>query len=399
MNASLYRDHIQQQADLLKSDPSKFWKIVNRRRSTGGVPRLMQYNGITFTDTKSTTDLFAGFFSSVFADDDPLYQGVLGPSPGTFRNCTITRPDLVKSLRELDVGKGAGPDKIPNMLLKPLAEEFSEPLAILFDASLEAGIFPTQWKHSFVVPIFKAGNRSDCKCYRGIATLSAIPKLFEKIVCERLEHALGDLINSSQHGFRDGRSTCTNLSIFVSNVLSGMGKSGQVDAVYIDFAKAFDRVNHRLLLRKLNLCGVDGSLLSWIESYLSGRSQAVQINSTVSYSFETNSGVPQGSHLGPLLFAIFINDLCDVFQDSEFIMYADDVKIYRSIGSINDVHLLENDLARVEDWCRQNRMSLNVDKCEIITFSRRTQTNLVSYDYQIGDSYLRRVEQVKDLGV
>ena len=137
-----------------------------------------------------------------------------------------------------------------------------EPLGTLFNASLRSGVFPAVWKHTFITPIFKGGDRSDCAFYRGIAILSAIPKLFEKIVCDHLEPAFRFIIDPSQHGCRAGHSTCTNLTLFVDDVLNAMGKSFQVDAVYTDFAKAFDRVNHQLLINKLNLYGVSGKLLT-----------------------------------------------------------------------------------------------------------------------------------------
>lgn len=244
---------------------------------------------------------------------------------------------LIDFYRYLPVfaSKGAGPDMIPNLVLKALSDVFVTPLNILFNSSLQAGTFPTEWKHSFIVPIFKNGERSSCANYRGISLLSAIPKLFEKLVCVHLESALGSLLNPSQHGFRTGRSTTTNLTIFVDYVLNGMANGGQVDAVYTDFSKAFDKVNHHLLLNKLRLKGVSGVLLQWIESYLSARTQSVRIGSTLSRNIQSCSGVPQGSHLGPLFFAVFVDDLCDELENCDFLFYADDLKIFRRISSLH----------------------------------------------------------------
>lgn len=279
--------------------------------------------------------------------------------------------------------------------MKSLAAELSLPLATLFNSSLQSGVFPTIWKNSYLVPIFKNGSRSQCKNYRGIAILSAIPKLFEQIVHKYLEGELGHFIHKAQHGFRSGCSTTTNLVQFVNFVLEAM--PGQVDAIYTDLA--FDKVDHKLLLQKLNVMGVGGTLLKWLESYLTNRSLSVRIGAVTSRPIHACSGVPQGSHLGPLLFAIFVNDLCEVFNDCEFLLYADDLKIFRHISSADDTISLQRNLQAVDVWCKRNGMTLNVSKCECISFTRRHQQNTHVHEYRIGDQCLRRVATVKDLGV
>ena len=186
---------------------------------------------------------------------------------------------------------------------------------------------------------------------------------------------------------------------YVNQVLQQMSSCGQVDAVYTDFSKAFDKVNHQLLIRKLELFGVGGPILNWLESYLSGRSQQVRVGHTLSRTLMAPSGVPQGSHLGPLLFSLFINDLCDELIDSDFLLYADDLKLFRAIKSQQDACALQRDLDRVQDWCQRNSMLLNVEKCETITFSRRSQRNLLLTEYTIDGRSLKRVDVVKDLGI
>lgn len=178
-----------------------------------------------------------------------------------------------------------------------------------------------------------------------------------------------------------------------------MNNGGQVDSVYTDFSKAFDKVNHELLLHKLRLKGVGGTLLAWVRSYLSDRSQSVRIGATLSRNIQSCSGVPQGSHLGPLFFAIFVDDLCDVLEDCDFLFYADDLKIFRQISSTSDAALLEQNIERILSWCRRNGMSLNVAKCEVISFTRRHRDNRTLWHYKIDGQDLKRVEVVKDLGV
>ena len=355
LNLQLYREFHQSQADLIKSNPSKFWKRVNARRSTSGIPRLVRHGASESADLKGTANLFADFFEGVYASDKVSPDLPQGPSAETTTCHRLSADEIEKAISELDVTKGGGPDLIPNALLKPLATELTPALQLIFNQSLSAGIFPTVWKKSFIVPIFKSGDRSSCSNYRGIAILSAIPKLFEKLVCSFLETSLGGLVHGVQHGFRSGRSTSTNLTIFVDSVLKIMSSHGQADAIYTDFSKAFDRVNHKLLIQKLRLMGLGGTLLSWLQSYLTNRTQSVRIGDALSRDVASISGVPQGSHLGPLLFALFVNDLVEVFNDCEVLMYADDLKFFRSVTSSADAGVMGSNLKRVLDICYYGR--------------------------------------------
>lgn len=206
------------------------------------------------------------------------------------------------------------------------------------------------------------------------------------------------VINPNQHGFEKGRSTCSNLVVFVNRLLQSVDGGCQIDTIYTDMAKAFDKVDHRLLLRKLQLAGIDGNVFQWISSYLHNRSMTVNIGSRSSHQISSISGVPQGSHMGPLLFSIFINDLADLLADGGSLLFADDLKLCRKIKSMAAADLLQHDLDLVVMWCEANGMSLNVAKCEAISFKRQSANRLLN-NYTIDGVMLRRVEVVKDLGI
>ncbi|KAG7306323.1 hypothetical protein JYU34_008933 [Plutella xylostella] len=176
-----------------------------------------------------------------------------------------------------------------------------------------------------------------------------------------------------------------------------MDNGFQVDAVYTDYSKAFDKIPHNILVKKLDLFGIHGNLLRWLDSYLRNRSQAVSIKGYLSSFIPISSGVPQGSHLGPLLFNIFINDVTNILNNSDSLLYADDTKIFMKVSSLDDCHNLQADLNNLIQYCNKNKVKLNIDKCCVISFTRKK--NKILYDYNFQDISLRRVTEVRDLGV
>lgn len=200
-----------------------------------------------------------------------------------------------------------------------------------------------------------------------------------------------------QYGFRSGKSTEVNLLQY-GDYLSGALEEGLwVHTLYTDFSKAFDRVDHGILVGKLHMMGISGALLSWLESYLQNRTQIVRVNGYHSNPINVPSGVPQGSHLGPLLFNIFINDIGSCFKHSNYLLFADDVKLYMKIKSIDDCACLQSDLNRLVTWCGGNGMQLNVKKCHAMMFGR--SQNTFDYLYSIDGTPLEVMTEVKDLGV
>ena len=245
---------------------------------------------------------------------------------------------------------------------------------------------PEYWKRSHVKPIFKSGTKSDIKNYRPICILSSIPKLLEKIVTEFCSAKLKNCFVSQQHGFVKGKSTSTNLLIYENYITKAF-----------DFSKAFYSVDHLLLLNKIHRFGIVGPLWHWLRFYLSNRCQIVKINDCYSDQFPVSSGVPQGSHLGPMLFNIFINDISECFQHSEVLMFADDLKVFKKIETRLDSNLLQSDLDHLHTWCVENRLMLNPAKCKVIIFSKSRK--LIDRSYNISDAQLERVNVIKDLGV
>ena len=282
-------------------------------------------------------------------------------------------------------------------MLKKCAETLQHPLYILFNESLKSSYFPTAWKLAHVVPIYKSGDKSLIQNYRPVSLLNIVSKVFEVLVYERIFSHVRNMISDSQHGFYSGRSTTTNLLNFSEYVYDAFDNRCQVDTIYTDFSKAFDKVNHAILLSKLGKFGIHGSLLRWIKSYLLNRSQLVTVNACKSNVITVPSGVPQGSHLGPLFFLLFINDIGDYILHGRFLLYADDLKLFLRIINIEDCHLLQQDLDSLLDWCNKNKLFFNFAKCVVNSYTKGR--NVIINAYTLDGKPLARVSEFKDLGV
>lgn len=376
-----------------------FWSFIKSKRSCNGIPDSISLDDRTGDDGPSIAYLFNEFFQSVFENDSNLPHTVTSNTSdfAVIGKVLISHDIVEKYLNRINVSKGSGPDGLHPFFIKTCSKQLSHPVFLLFKTSLTTGIMPRAWKKSFVVPIHKSGDKHNARNYRGISKLSVLPKVFEKIVYDQITPIINPVLTTRQHGFVTRRSTETNLCEYLDFILDSMDNGSQVDVVYTDYSKAFDKISHSLLIAKLEAIGIHGDLLRWLSSYLRNRSQAVTVKGYVSTFIPVTSGVPQGSHLGPLLFNIFINDVTNCFQNSKLLLYADDTKIFSIINSIQDCELLQQDLNRLCHYCDINQLYLNVDKCCTITFSRKKRP--IKFDYNLYNIGLKRVQEVRDLGL
>ena len=204
-------------------------------------------------------------------------------------------------------------------------------------------------------------------------------------------------ISCDQHGFMPGRSVATNLLDFTSTCISHMEQKAQVDVIYTDLKAAFDRIDHRILLRKLSRLGVSQQFIDWLRSYLCGRILRVKLSSCLSSEFTNTSGVPQGSNMGPLLFLLYFNDVALLLGAGCKLVYADDLKLYLAVRSVDDCRELQRLLDVFINWCRRNWLIVSIAKCQVMTFHRTAKP--VQFDYMIDGHVLKRVDHVNDLGV
>ena len=302
-------------------------------------------------------------------------------------------------LKKVDPSKAAGPDGIDGYVLKRCCTSISIPLSILFSKSYNTGIIPQEWKNANVVPIHKKSDKSCVENYRPISLTSLIMKIFEKCIRNKLHDICLDKITAKQHGFLPSKSCTTQMIEFTADLAINLNSKLQTDIVYFDFAKAFDSVSHDIILHKLKYnYGIDGKLLNFLLNYLINRKQRVVVDGEFSEWAPVLSGVPQGSILGPTLFVLFINDIVNVVSDeTKVLLYADDMKIWRKIDSIDDQRCLQNDIDSLYHWSVSNKIKFHPSKCKVIRSTLRLHPTLTNYS--LNNVPLEVSENERDLGV
>ena len=299
-----------------------------------------------------------------------------------------------------------GHDNISNVLLKDLIDILAPVLMKIFNQSLETGEFPDVMKLAEVVPLFKGKEHYLSKNYRPISLLTTVSKVLEKIVYKRVYDYLTKTgqLHDNQYGFREKHSCEHAIGHVLGNVLKGLENHLHSAVVLLDLSKAFDTIEHQILLKKLELYGIRGVALSWFESYLTNRKLRVKCRTTsnsnevLSDEYAVNYGTPQGSCLGPLIFLIFVNDLTLHLDNTECVQFADDTSLiftHRNLVYLN--YLVESQLSAIQDWFYANRLTLNADKSSYLLYSNSKIANN-KFTVNLNGVTLPRVNQAKLLG-
>jgi len=314
--------------------------------------------------------------------------------------CTSTEIiDIVKALKN---SKGIGLDGFSVYVLKQIIHKIADPLTVIFNKSLESGTVPNLLKSAKITPIYKAEEKKLVNNYRPISILPVFSKILEKIMFSRLESFISkhDILNKNQFGFREKHSTSMALLNIIEYITSQLDNNSFTLGIFIDLSKAFDTVNHDILLYKLEHYGVRGLALDWFKSYLSNRTQTVEINSSRSHIIPVTCGVPQGSILGPLLFILYINDIVKASLLFKFILFADDTNLLLSNKNIQDLMRVANqEIQKISDWLKVNKLSLNIKKTHFVLFHFRQKYIPNNLCLKIDNSVIEKVSYTKFLGI
>ena len=386
----------------IKTNPKAFYSYSKQRSKVkSGVGPLKDPDGNLTSDPKNMADLLQAQYKKVFsdpqkktdfkADTDCEFPGI--------ETIDLQEKDFITAINLIPPSAASGPDKFPIQILKECKNELAKPLCLLWKRSLETGEIPSKYKQQTIVPIFKKGTKGDPANYRPVSLTSHIIKIFERIVRKKLvEYCVeNNIIVAEQYGFCSGKSCTTQLLSHFEKILEILDNNANADVIYLDFSKAFDKVDHDILLKKLKAFGITGNLLNWLNSFLSDREQYVIVDGHKSIPEKVLSGVPQGTVLGPLLFILYINDIVKVIRYSYVKIFADDSKLIKMIESLTDRELLDSDLQAVIEWAVINKMELNRLKFQLLSHGNKNDFKL-PYDIDENIS-LEKSENVVDLGV
>ena len=386
-----------------KRNPKLFYKYVNNRiKGKSSIPNIVRGDGQRIDGSGDKAEEFNKFFTSVFTKEDQNQKLKCQEirCDTSFDGMILSKEEVRKALLTLNPDKSSGPDGIHPKVLRECAMVLDHPLYLLFNKSVEDGKIPQDWKTANISPIHKKGSKSEVGNYRPISLTSCICKVLERLIRKSLlEHLFNnELISERQHGFLPGRSCSTQLLEMMDYCTEILDRGGSMDIIYFDLAKAFDSVPHRRLLEKLGSCGVRGAMWSWMEDFLVGRQQRVMVDGEVSGWTGVDSGVPQGSVLGPIMFLCYINDMPGVVEAMLY-LYADDAKALREISSNEDVCHMQKDVDGLQQWADDLLLKFNKAKCKVLHLGTK---NIKGKYYLNGPETTHEIESSeleRDLGI
>ena len=396
------------------NNSKKIWKAINEiihnKYTKVNEEIFLDDNGRIITDQKIVANKFNKFYTTIadklvanLGKPSTKFQDYLkNPNEHTLFLNETDHGEVAILLYKQDITKSGDIYGISPRLVKDAGPSMATNLSFLFNKSMETGIFPQLLKKSKVIPIYKAESKMLASNYRPISLLPIIGKLFEKIIFTRLTSFVKkySILYKRQYGFQHGKSTEHAIIDIQENILNSLESRETPCCLFLDFAKAFDTVNHNILLHKLNHYGIRGTALQLIESYLTDREQCTQLNNITSDMDYIKHGVPQGSILGPLFFLLYINDIANSSALLTFYLFADDTTIF---FPHKDLKVLEetinNELTHVSKWLTANKLSLNVGKSNVLLFCGKNKKSTTSINIKINGLAVEEKEYTKYLGI
>ncbi len=397
---------------LRSKDIRKTWQLINKLINKNPPGNKWGFFNINNSLT-SNKQIIATAFNDYFTDLGPNLAKSIPQSSCDSAHSFVspitdsmvvfpTDPAEIKNIIiNLKSNTASGLDQVPVSVLKSVVDIISPILSCLINHSINSCSFPDALKSAKITPVFKSGDKTKIINYRPISLLSTFSKIYEKVFSNRLLDYINvkNILHDNQFGFRKNRSTQLALISFVDIVSAALENQDYVVSIFIDLSKAFDTIDHTILLRKLHNYGIRGVSFDYLKSYLTDRTQCVDIDGTLSNLNKITCGVPQGSILGPILFLLYINDLHNCSKILKLLLFADDTTLIFSSSDLKSlVSTLNKELALVYKWFNLNKLSLNVQKTKYMIFSNHVKET-VSDKISIGDIDITRVNNIKFLGI
>ncbi len=405
-----YKKYFESHSNNIKKTWEGIRKIINPGKPIGYGISQLNFKGKIIDDPNDIANSLNSFFVNVGPNTEKTVPRAGNLSPDKFlknRNrvefimANISEDDVLKIIQSLPV-KGTGPASIPLKLLKLVANIVVVPLCYIINVSFTTGVFPDALKIAKVIALHKGGPSDNVNNYRPISLLSIFDKIIEKLMHKRLYEFLDehDILFINQFGFRKKSSTIHALLDITERIRQSMDNGKYGCGVFIDLKKAFDTVNHDILLTKLEHYGIRNNILNWFKSYLSDRKQYVFFNGVSSEVLNISCGVPQGSVLGPLLFLLYINDLPNISSKLQFFLFADDTNLYYESDDLIELEKTMNkELKLLSLWLNVNRLALNISKTNFIIFRGYRKPYAHNVTLLMNKKAIEQKSHVKYLGI
>ena len=397
-----------------KKNVKNIWRvlneIINKKVKSNEYPdQFKTEDGSIISDMKTIANKFNEFFVNVgpnlakqvrVDDNSNIYDYLGSMNPQSMFLLPVSETEIINTVRLCKNKNSEDFNNLSMHVVKDIVEPVIKPFQYICNLSFKNGVVPNNMKIAKIIPLFKNGDKSVFTNYRPVALLPQFSKILEKLFCKRLNEFIDkhDLIVNSQYGFRANRSTSSALLELVEDITTALDKNKYTVGVFIDLRKAFDTIDHTLLLKKLEHYGIRGIVNKWLCSYLSKRKQYVEIDQESSNLLDVLCGVPQGSVLGPLLFLLYINDICNVSKLLKLILFADDTNLFRSGLNLEELcKEISNELSKLNKWFKVNKLSLNVSKTNFMIFAGRKKC--IDAKIYIDNFGIELVHTTKFLGI
>ena len=386
----------------MKENPKVFYAFINKQRSRRIEVGPFKKDGTFIYNGKELSNCLKTEFTSQMKEktnrENPVQFDEV--NEGDLHDIEVTRKKVEDAIDDLDENSTAGPDGIPAIFLKKTKKTISRPLALWLRKSLDEGAILEVFKMAYVTPIHKGGSKQKPEQYRPVSLTSHIMKIFERVIKkEILKHLTeNEMFNKGQHGFVPGRSTQTQLLSHFNDIFDTLAEGKRLDTVYLDFAKAFDKVDHDILLEKVKKHKISGKIGKWIREFLTDRKFRVVVNGCMSDEGEVLSGVPQGTVLAAILFVIMISDIDENVKLCILRSFADDTRVSKKVICNEDKEKMQEELRSIYEWAKANRMEFNSKKFEQIIHGSTKDVSVDPYKSSSEDPITIK-NTVKDLGV
>ena len=407
---SYYKSKFQESQGNIRQTWKLINEITNKNKPSSELPDNFMKDDNIITDPNE----IANNFNDYFVNAGPKLADKIPPSNVNFSSYLpasnqdsifldpITENEVKIEIDQLNVNKSGGYDEMSPTVIKAISNIVVKPLTYIYNQTFLTGVIPNEFKMAIVTPVFKSNDKESFSNYRPISVLPCFSKILEKLMYKRIIKFIDkhNTLNEHQYGFRKKHSTNHAILELVTKITKAIDSNQYTMGVFLDLSKAFDTVNHAVLLYKLEHYGIRGIVLEWFKNYLQFRKQVVKYKITKSDSLTISCGVPQGSVLGPLLFLIYINDISRCSQLLSFILFADDTNLFLSHHDIETlIRIMNEELEKVALWLTANKLSLNVNKTHLMIFKTRKKRLSHNAHVVLNGSPIEKVKYTKFLGI